>query len=233
MPKNRPSLVHLSEENIINAIGKTKSFSEESKRVFASGLVEELERVFTADSKAFPDRKIVDSLNMDLDSLTLHLMEVRRLSKKVRRQANKYSFVASLLAVCSRAVAKLKYKADIVDVLAFSEVALKAAKHVRFQNKKLGPDSRLATEITLIIARRYQKAFGELPGISGMGNREDGKSNASPFQRVCRTISATIGIKGIGKSTQRDAIAMLKEGMSSPWAFFRPDVKYLRKKELD
>lgn len=231
MVKSRPSNERISEAEIIKALGR--GFPDGAKNAFAIGLVEELEKVFAASEVAFPDKKIVDNLQGDLDQIILCLLTARRLAKKVEVMAEKTPHVRALLGVCSRAVAKKKYRADIADIFAFLEVAVKSTKHVRFTNVKRGPDIRLALEVSLIVARRYTKAFGKPPGIASTGTRGDGSANLTPYQRVCAVISETKKIKGIGEGTQKQSRKLLAENALSPWPFFKPDIDWLPEKDLN
>ena len=60
-----------------------------------------------------------------------------------------------------------------------------------------------------------------------MGKRDDGTDNNSPFQRICKVVSNTKNIKGLGKRTQETAIQLVADNQPSPWPFFKPDIKNL------
>lgn len=228
MVKNMPINNKLSEKDIIDALGR--DFTDEQKKLFAAGLVEELENIIGANPIAHPEKKTVDEFEDDLEGIISHLAEAHRLIKKIEKKAKKEPFINALLNVSSRATGQKSYKVDVADVVAFIGVARASVRHVRFYNDKRGPDTRLSAEIAFAIHQKYTKVLGKAPGIASAGKRGDGAANLTPYQRVCKIVSETKKIRGIGEVTLKQMRELSAQEKASPWPYFKPDISFLPKK---
>ncbi len=219
----------LHQEEIFKAIGTDIGVSEEEKRRFIEVLSLELERLFAASKTAYPDKKTVVALNKELDAL-------QNAANKLKEQIEASSFVKSLLGVTSRAIATKGYAClDPDDIEALAEIAKQGAKNERFSKAKAGPDTRLALQVALLIAEKYKRVFGLVPGTSGQGKRGSRKGDVTwaetPYQRICRVIADEKGIT-IGRDTQKEAIDLMKDN-KQPAPFFKVDVQNLPQKKKD
>lgn len=219
----------LSQEKIIEAAGTYLGVSEDQLRVFAAELCDELERVFTASATAFPDKEVVDDFIKKMKKL-------HQIAEAVDASAQSHPFIESLLNVAKRAIPKKKYNSvDVQDIWALSKSAEEWARNARFQNKRKGPDVRMALQVALIVAEYYKKSFKAMPGIGGGGKRGSRSGETgfqeTPYQRICTVIAETKNIT-IGRPVQVEAIGLLEAGQQ-PAPFFKPDVQSLPEKRTD
>jgi hypothetical protein len=217
--------IELSEEKIIQAIGKSNKYLESSKVKFASALKIELDKLFAIHAMAFPHKDVVAPFANKIRKL-------ERITIELKDLIDKYPFIKAICDVSSRAVATKGYKVfDFDDFLAFSQTVLNSIQHPRFFNSNSGPDSRLPLEAAYIIAKKYHDAFKKMPGITGLDKRDGETVKVTPYQRVCDLIAETKNIK-IGRYNQEKAISCLKLG-EAPFPFFKPDVQNLPTKKIN
>lgn len=219
----------LSKEDIQNALGKSLGVSAAKLEMFSSLLVNDLRDMMLARDASFPKKQVMSDFIASAERLQTVLEEVSKSSEE-------HPFIGSIMRLSSRHISKKKYRpTDLQDAWALIKLAKDWARHVRFQNKNKGPDTRFALELAFTVAEYYKKYFGKIPGVSGggkRGNRADAtKFQLTPYQRVCDAVAQAADIK-IGRPVQEEAVSLLKaKKRPSPW--FSADVHSLPEKKID
>ena len=189
------------ELEIIEAVGRAKKFTPESKKVFAENVA----------SQVLLTQKLAQELKQQVEThkqLRKRLNAARRSMGLLRKEIAGSIDGRTIDTLAINELVK-KYEIDVGAQL-FLEYIITYQKHLNATQpakQKPGKNTTVTTSLANVIAIHYFKCFGVLPAVTKTDANEP---STTPFMRVCKVVVDYLGFS-ISYRVMANAVNKLKK----------------------